>query len=199
MADEMEKLRQENDDLRAELERVRGELSATKSQLLITKSELDDAESENETKDNLVLDLKMELKKANKARDKAIEAMSAVVGTDCVIAGGDDESDDDDDDDGAKPAARDESDDDDAAAKDDGGDDDDAKIEAEFQRAMSAGVPAPRRPLGGALMANAKDSLGGDGRGYKSVSPSGALPSSRPAFGGSRSAADSLDDDLYDF
>ena len=55
MADEMEKLRQENDDLRAELERVRGELSATKSQLLITKSELDDAESENETKDNLVL------------------------------------------------------------------------------------------------------------------------------------------------
>ena len=194
----MEKLRQENDDLRAELERVRGELSATKSQLLITKSELNDAESENETKDNLVLDLKMELKKANKARDKAIEAMSAVVGTDCVIAGGDDESDDDDD--GAKPAARDESDDDDASAKNDGGDDEDAKIEAEFQRAMSAGVPAgPRRPLGGALIANAKDSLGGDGRGYKSVSPSGALPSSRPAFGGSRSAADQLDDDLYDF
>ena len=196
----MEKLREENDELRAELERVKSELSATKSQLLITKSELDDAESENETKDNILLDLKMQLKKASKARDKAIEAMSAVVGTDCVIAGGDDDDDDDDDDD-AKPAARDESDDDDddAAAKDDG-DDDDAKIEAEFQRAMSAGVPAgPRRPLGGALMANAKDSLGGDGRGYKSVSPSGALPSSRPAFGGSRSAADSLDDDLYDF
>ena len=165
MGDDAKELRRENKELRAELARVKSDLKLAKSQLLLTKSELEEAEGEIERKDALALDLRMQLKSANKARGKAIEAMindrAKTRGGGGGGGGGGSDEDDSDDDLGAiEQAAGDHHDQSDSDATPEETEEEaeekaEAKREADYERAMAAGVPASpasRRPLGGALM-----------------------------------------------